>query len=45
MRDPNGSRITSYGMRMRFYLCLTEGYKKGYISFHHFENCVFVRFS
>lgn len=24
-----------------FYLCLTEGYKKGYISLHHFENCDF----
>jgi hypothetical protein len=23
----------------------TEGYKKGYISFHHFENCDFLRFS
>jgi len=28
-----------------FYPCLTEGYKKGYISFHHFENCDFLRFS
>jgi hypothetical protein len=28
-----------------FYLCLTEGYKKGYISFQLIENRVFVRFS
>ena len=26
-----------------FELCLTEGYKKGYISLHHFENCGFHR--
>jgi hypothetical protein len=27
----------------RFFSYLTEGYKKGYISSHHFENCGFLR--